>query len=96
MRVQNIHPGRLRISQHIDPMFAFAGLYPEKMRTFNIMPDSNGKIQSTISEWTDIQKSLFESLLTRRIDYKNRMKQNDEELERLQKELNKLKEESGL
>jgi hypothetical protein len=83
-------------NQHINSMFAFAGLYPERMRTFNIQPDSNGQIQSIVSEWSDVQKSLFETLLKKRIDYKNKMKENDKELEKLQEELNKLKENSGL
>ena len=30
--------GRVKISQHIDPQFAFAGLYPHVMKSFNIDP----------------------------------------------------------
>lgn len=88
IRVRGLH-----ITQHIDNRFAFAGLYPFKMKTFDIKPDD---VKSIVSEWTDVQKSLFEKLLNERISFKSRLKENDEELERLQKELNKLKEESGL
>lgn len=34
LRVKN-----LKITQHIQPMFAFAGLYPSRMKVFNITPE---------------------------------------------------------
>ena len=78
-------------NQHIDNRFSFAGLYPERMKTFDIKPD-DVKPKSSVSEWTDVQISIFENLLINRIYFKEKMKENDDELERLQKELNKLKE----
>lgn len=32
-------PG-LRITQHLDPKFAYMGLYPERMKSFDITPDA--------------------------------------------------------
>ena len=78
-------------NQHIDNRFAFAGLYPERMKTFDIKPD-DVKPKSPVSEWNETQISIFENLLVNRISFKDRLKEDDEELKQLQKELNKLKE----
>lgn len=42
IRVISLVSGRvkgLKITQHIDPMFSFAGLYPEIQKVYNILPD---------------------------------------------------------
>ena len=81
-------PG-LNITQHIDNRFAFAGLYPFKMKHFT--PDDKG-----------VMSEAIEGLLKSRKEYKVLMDENDgsitsllqKELNRLKEELNKLKRDS--
>lgn len=46
--LMEIRVNGLKVSQHIDSRFAYAGLYPEKMRAFNILPDG---IDTEIAEY---------------------------------------------
>lgn len=72
-------PG-LSISQHIDPSFAFCGLYPERMRKFDFDPNSN--ISDSIS-----------NLLKSRKEYKELLDDAGSISELLQREISRLKEE---
>lgn len=79
----------LRISQHIDPMFSFAGLYPFKMKQFDITPD--GSVTTT-----PVIDSMLEELSKKRKENTSLKDVMEQELNKLQKELNKLKENLNL
>jgi hypothetical protein len=50
MRIAGMGKPSFNLSKHIYAPFAFAGLYPERMKTFNILPDniSIGKALETV------------------------------------------------
>ena len=39
-RIAGMGKPSFNLSKHVHPMFSFAGLYPERMKSFNILPDN--------------------------------------------------------
>lgn len=44
----------LGITQHLDPQFGFMGLYPERMKRFDITPDGSGVSDVMVKEMVRI------------------------------------------
>lgn len=86
LRVARSGKSGFRIAQHINPMYSFAGLYPERMKRFNINDVNKyygikpGDV-SPKNDWDETdRKTILKKLLDDRINFK-KMKENDEGLE---------------
>jgi hypothetical protein len=56
-------PNRFNLTKHINPMFAYAGLYPERMKSFNILPDGileDPEFAERLKELNKLKEELLE------------------------------------